>query len=273
MKKITNKKLINSLSRYGALTAAIAGVADVNGQVMYTNIADVTLDGTNTGYVLDLNNDGTQDYLLRVNTASGTPFAFMFPVTGSYYNSNGIVGFSSFGYNYPSNLSSGATVNGLSPFMPTSERGDLNFNSCAYSGSQFCDGMEGFLGFSFDISGSTHYGWVRVQVAADATTMVIKDYAYDATPGAAITTDATLSTPTKAFENIKVVALNKSIGLYNLPEASNYTLFNVAGQKVLDGKINSSTHVIEASNVSSGVYIIEIIDLNTKATLRKKVVL
>jgi hypothetical protein len=83
----------------------------------------------------------------------------------------------------------------------------------------------------------------------------------------------TLSIEDNALSKIKVVALNKSIGLYNLPAFSNYNLYNMSGQEVLKGSTNEREYVIEASSLASGVYIVELGDTNTNAVIRKKVVL
>jgi len=75
------------------------------------------------------------------------------------------------------------------------------------------------------------------------------------------------------MQQVKIIALNKSIALYNLPETTNYKLYSMTGQSVLNGKIENDTHVIEANSISSGVYIIELEDSNSKAVIRKKIVL
>ena len=75
------------------------------------------------------------------------------------------------------------------------------------------------------------------------------------------------------FNNIKVIALNKSIALYNLPQQTNYRLFSITGQSVLDGNIENNIHVIEANTLATGVYIVELKDKDTNAVIRKKIVL
>ena len=69
------------------------------------------------------------------------------------------------------------------------------------------------------------------------------------------------------------MALNKSIGLYNLPASTSYNLYNMTGQKIMKGSTNQREYVIEASTLASGVYIVELGDANTNAVIRKKVVL
>lgn len=87
------------------------------------------------------------------------------------------------------------------------------------------------------------------------------------------TNDENLSIQDDKLNQIKIVALNKSIGLYNLPVSTHYNLYNMTGQEVLKGSTNESNYVIEASTLASGVYIVELGDTNTNAVIRKKVVL
>lgn len=43
-------------------------------------------------------------------------------------------------------------------------------------------GTEAYLGFAFQEDGEFHFGWMRVEVAADGTSYVLKDYAYHTGP-------------------------------------------------------------------------------------------
>ena len=83
----------------------------------------------------------------------------------------------------------------------------------------------------------------------------------------------TLSNDENVYSKIKVLALNKTIGLYNLPASTSYNLYNMTGQEIMKGSTNQREYVIEASTLASGVYIVELGDANTNAVIRKKVVL
>lgn len=48
-----------------------------------------------------------------------------------------------------------------------------------------------FIGVRFDISGNTHFGWVRLSVPNDYSSVTIHDYAYEDVAGTAITTPTT----------------------------------------------------------------------------------
>jgi hypothetical protein len=274
MKKTTSEKLSKRLLKYGAFSAAILGTANANGQIIYTDIADETVDATNARVAIDIDNDATGDYLFGVSTTG--QFAFVFPASSSMaaYNSNLFVGFTSGPYAYPSNLTAGTVIDGSSPTF-NGQRGDFNYNSCAYPGSQFCNGADGYMGVHFDVGGNVHYGWVRIQVSADATSIVIKDFAYNSTPGDPIEAgQQSLSIDDFDLNDTRIVALNKSIGLYNLSgNSTNYNLYDITGKVVLNGTTSDDTHVIEAASLSSGIYIVELRDSNSSSVLRKKVVL
>lgn len=276
MKKTTSKNLSNRLLKYGAFSAAMLGVANASGQIVYTDIADETADATNPIISIDIDVDGTGDYLLAINPTD-VQLAAIFPANSSMasaYNSNAIVGVSgSSSYFYASNLDAGEQIDGTNTVL-TNIRADFNYDSCASAGSQFCDGMDGYVGLHFKIAGNTHYGWARIQVAADATSIILKDFAYNSVPGEAIIAgNTTLQVAQFSVNDIRVVALNKNINLYNLPDSASYNLYATSGQSVMSGKTNDSSYSIEATSMSTGVYILELKDTATNAVIRKKIVL
>jgi len=55
-------------------------------------------------------------------------------------------------------------------------------NTNTYTYGEFPDGQDKFIGIKFDISGGTHYGWVRVNLNTNADQITIKDWAYETTP-------------------------------------------------------------------------------------------
>ncbi|MFD2551965.1 T9SS type A sorting domain-containing protein [Bizionia sediminis] len=271
MKKTTTKNLTKRLAKYGALTAAMAGIADASGQIVYTDITDFT-GGSPDEYLLDLNNDGTNDFSILNN---GNLFV------SALDSGNEVIGsvpYASYPYGYPFALNANTVVS-------NNMNGTWLDNYNGYSGSVLPSlnwgGFDGnwinvtdkFLGLRFNISGNTHYGWVRMDVNEAGVVWTIKDYAYEATANAPITAGATLNVPTEAINNIKVVATNNTIKLFNLPESTNYELFNVAGQNVLQGNSQGKLHTINTNNLATGMYVLAIIDSETGKSFRKKVVL
>lgn len=271
MKKITPLKLSNRLVKYSALSVSLAGLAELNGQVDYT--ANINAVGPGYHY-LDLNDDGINDFRI-----GGGLYSNYLSING--YGVPAINSFlaSAFTYVYPLALNNSDAI-GPSPvqgqwFAHNSNAGTLNYNSCyPASNSNWCGVTDKFLGLRFDIEGNKHYGWVRLDVDYSGANWIIKDFAYEQTQGVGISAgDGLLGLDENLFSEIKIVALNKSVTLFNLPQNTNYKLFTITGQSVFDGKIDNDTFVIDANTLSSGIYIIELKDANSKEVIRKKIVL
>lgn len=275
MKKTTSLNLSKKLASYGALTASIIGVADASGQsIIYT---DVNPDFSGTGgseYLLDIDNNGTNDFRIHAN-ASSSANIYLQPLTAS---NQALGSGSSSSFAYPFALSTNDVISSGagSWFNNSFSYGymSLNYGSCAYG--NWCNVTDGFIGLRFNIAGSgIHYGWVRLDVGGSGNSWSVKDFAYHDTPGSSILAGQQ-SLSVEGFEaqnQVKIVALNQTIGLYNLPNATNYNVFNMAGKLVMNGTTENSEHVIEANNIASGVYILELTDQNTNAVIRKKVAL
>src|SRR5690554_3331753 len=102
MKKTTSLKLSKQLAKYGALTAAIIGVADANGQsIIHNDISDF-IGGTGDTFLLDINNDGVNDFQITHNFYSSSYYSSSYrnlrmkPLTAS----NSILGSGANGDNY-----------------------------------------------------------------------------------------------------------------------------------------------------------------------------
>lgn len=277
MKKTTLKNsgdFKNRLVRYSALSVALAGLSEANGQIIYTDIADFT-GGATVDYGLDLNNDGTVDFTIDASSANASVFALY--LSAPQY-SNSFLGSAPNGFAYPFAMNSGDMINAaqITWFDGYATSGTLNFVSCylGNGGSNWCGVSDKYLGLRFKLGANTHYGWARLDISASGNSFTLKDYAYNSTPGAGLTAgQGTLSIEELTLNKVRIVSLNKSIALYNLPENLDYQLFSVSGQSVLKGNIASDTYVIEASTIATGVYVLELNDLTTNTIIRKKIVL
>ena len=281
MKKTTPQKLPNRLAQYGALSLAIAGVADANGQIVYTDV-DPDGDGTTVAndIFFDIDNNVMHDFQIRQSSSN----LLIAPLLNASILGNPNGGALD-NYNYPFALNSGAVIsNGAISWIPSNGYFQtMNYNSCYWGNggdyNNWCSVTDKYLGLRFLIGGEIHYGWARLDVLSMPGNWILKDYAYNKTqtiPGQGDPINAgqtVLGIEDNAFSEIKIVALNKSIALFNLPQETEYRVFNMAGQAVLDGKITNDTHVIEANTLASGIYIIELANANSKAVIRKKIVL
>jgi len=298
MKKNTSQKLSKRLAQYGALSIAVAGITNATGQnIIYT--PDVNEGGPGYFYLLNMDNAGPDEFSIK-HFNSLTP-------SGSYnYNSliadvisasintnNALFGYDAGAWQYPFALDSGVIISNSMAVSSQSNFGSyvagawindgsqtLNINSCVFSFDNWCPNQgDKFLGLKFEIAGKVLFGWARIEVGATAGDWTIKDYAYNSNDtdengiGDPINAGQPLGIDDNTFSKVKVVALDKSIGIYNLQDISNYSVINMTGQKVLDGTTNNRDYVIEAPTLASGVYVVELSDTNSDAVLRKKVVL
>ena len=273
MKKTTpKKKFTKRLTQYSALTLAIAGVADAEGQIMYTDVNPDFEGGLDLEYMLDLNNDSTPDFRIFRDSDGDlymSPLNINNEVLGNAY-------VSSLGYYaliYPFALDSGVVIsNGASGAWYNENNfsigyTSLNWNSC--NAGYWCDVNDKFLGLRFDIGGNTHYGWARLDVS-NVEAWVVKDYAYEASANTPITTDATLSLD-YLEKNTRVTCVDRIVTISKPPGEAFYRVISITGQIVNEGITRLETQKISLETLSSGMYIVEVSDVNSNAVTRKKI--
>jgi len=284
MKKITSQKLSNRLTQYGTLSLAIAGINSASGQIVHNDIPDyngVSSDPRDE-FIIDLNGDLTDDFNIVGGTVSSGAYGYVgvYPITTSAASFLGSMPGS---FAYPLAMSFNDTISSGQSQWFGANFGTMNFASCFLGGgaSNWCGVTDRYLGLRVNIANGpgtlddeVFYGWVRLDVSLDAFSFVIKEYAYNSTSGDPITAgQTTLGIEDNVLSQVKVVALNKSIGLYNLQDTSRYSVINMTGQQVLKGETQNRDYVIEAPTLASGVYIVELNDSKSDTVMRKKVVL
>lgn len=261
MKKTTSKKILN----YGAMSAALLGTAGAFGQVVYTDIdPDADLSTVGDTQEIDFNDDGIVDITIELGDFTGGAAA-----VSRASSSNQFFGIIAGGFNYPSNLSAGATIDGSS-LTNAGGRGDLYFYAC-YPNSQWCgDTGDGFLGAAFDVGGNTHYGWVRMEVVSNgsggAGSIAVRDFAFEATPDTAITAGDGLGVEDNAFGNFEFFVDNEQLNMRSALPMENVQIYNILGQGVVNQRLSGTSESVNISAMSTGVYITRVtIDGQTKS--------
>ncbi|MCH7534751.1 MAG: SprB repeat-containing protein [Bacteroidetes bacterium] len=176
-------KLLNRLKEYSLAAGAIVIAPEVNASVIVTDLfPDVTVISP-SNYQLDLNGDLTPD----VNFYLGGYSSYYYNYNYNYISANGYGIAAQPNATYPSWLT--AKV-----YSSSSIIGSGSFNSYGslawvyvYYGFSSAFGSwvgqtEKYLGVKFQISGSVHYGWVKMSCAADGKSITIDAYAYESTP-------------------------------------------------------------------------------------------
>ncbi|MCB9858720.1 MAG: PEP-CTERM sorting domain-containing protein [Phycisphaerales bacterium] len=188
------KKSIINRSRWAGYAAAGAvsafGAHEVaEASIVYSGSVNFDLQGLIIN--LDMNGDGVNDFILNNSTsASAAGLGRISPGTNaSVANPNvGVAGFTgAFGYPYAYNLPVNAAIDAGLPFITA---GTLAFVSYPNNGgsSQFGAIGEGIIGVEFDISGSNHFGWIRVNNRTGVPThfYTLVDWAYEDQPNTQI---------------------------------------------------------------------------------------
>ncbi|HRF76159.1 MAG TPA: T9SS type A sorting domain-containing protein [Chitinophagales bacterium] len=185
-KKTPNK--VVKISAYSTMAGAFLTLANESqAAVIYNNIDDHTYTAIGW-YGLDADDNGYPDFLMQAVSAEGGNWTFASAIgalssSGYGNDANMVVGYLGDVHYYGSALNAGELIGPLSPFA------DNTYNrawlASVYSGStygQFGNTGDRFMGFKFDIDGSLHYGWARLNITLNPVTVTVKGYAYDDIP-------------------------------------------------------------------------------------------
>ncbi len=176
------------LEQYGIMVAAGAGagvgVAE-NAVAAPAGVTGVSIDipASTAGYYLDIDGDGNYD--LNIYQSYGdTSLVFSQPATTGVITTNGVA---------TSNLASGTLISALDTFGYGAAilASDYPLYIANYGPFGFDSSTGGFIGLTFDIGGSRHYGWVEVSPVDPSAVFPtpmgqILGYGYDDTPDTGI---------------------------------------------------------------------------------------
>jgi len=252
MKKTTKNNLSKKIAKYGALSLAIAGVADASGQIIFTDVEpDFTSTAGGENFDLDIDGDGINEFIIE-NGGSFTQ------IDGGTLTGT-IISQPNNGYNYALNFSEGTMIDASAAGFSFGSVGSL----CYAAGFDltFCgednSTPDGFAGISFvDVDGNTHFGWVRLE-GVTSSTFTITEFAYEATPDTPIATgDGVLSLEDNTIEGFtSFVDTNNILNLNAQTPLSNISIYNITGQEVLSRSLSNTNETIDLNTLSTGVYI------------------
>jgi hypothetical protein len=204
-KRNLDQRLATYSAAAGATLLAFAPTADA--QVQYTDIdPDEIVEGSTEApaeFEIDFDGDGTADITLVQDNPSAT-----FTRSRVFPGTNAIAGFgpvtTNYYYFYASFLQDGDVISsGVVMTNTNDDREDFMLAS-TFAGNTYGnwggeENGDGYLGVEFEAGGgTTHYAWVRIDVAADASSMTVKDYAFQATPDTPIEAGQMMSTSSES---------------------------------------------------------------------------
>jgi hypothetical protein len=272
-----NKKLKSYSAIAGTLVAA-SNTTDA--QIVYTNLTPDATINTGETFDLDLDNNGAVDFQFKVS--HGTYMYGTLPIT---YDLGQIFPTAASG-NAVDTIGSGATAHNLNDpingsLMWVDDAGasyqllGANVFAGYYTAGNFLGQTNKYIALRFKIGANDHYGWARIDMDAGATSVILKDFAYDATANATIPAGATVTgidENSDLAQNVDVFSKDKTIYV-NVNNNRNGVILvtNTLGQQISETEITNSQNQISMEDASAGVYFVTITMETSKVT--KKIII
>lgn len=265
------------LKSYGLLATGVLAVGNIaNAQIIYTDVnPDNIISGDSASYMLDLNNDGVKDYriITIVNTSSSSGSSYQVKAAGVYplnqneiltdsstyikaLNKNEQIGANQLTWNGSSSTSSyPLLLNGR--IIGSSSGSTTSYQAGLWNGVK-----DKYMAVKFDISGSMHYGWVRMDVSSGGDTVVVKGFAYNAQANMPLTAGENgvgFGNSPILIDNINVSASNSTVTInaVGIKENANVYIFDVQGKQVHTSQIGEGKSEITL-DVATGIYFVNI---------------
>jgi ABC-type methionine transport system permease subunit len=267
MKKTTSLNQ-SKLAGYTAVVGAIVAGGAANAQITYMDVnPDVVVDSNTTlinPYAIDFNNDANPDIVFGVAHIEGAGSSFTYKGALAYAafpTNNAIIAAdtavmasaldcgvavsaaATFGTDSYGNFGYAALINGSIPFTSTT--------------TPFLGATDKYLGVKFTAASGTHYGWVKLSVAANAETITVKEYAFNATPDAAINTCQTAGIENVSVEDkvsIKTTLNDATINVTPDLVGGSISMISMSGQVVKTIAISDVNTTISFEGIDSGIY-------------------
>lgn len=249
----------------------ISGIAF--GQIVYTDInPDVTLQTSNAdSYPIDFDNGGTIDLIVFANIKDTTVSGFAVQIKGvaiQTLNTTQIIGHTQQLGNetvvVADTLQNMHLIDGTANYVDNSTPSvypgvGLGVNGAGANLGDFQANGDLSFGVKFDINGNTHYGWVRVNIAANCVSGILFDYAYEATANTPILA-GNMGTGYASIEDIKdskaeIKTFNNSFRINNNSTNGTVQVVNIIGKTILNEKCVSNK-MYSLDNFSAGIYLI-----------------
>lgn len=245
-------------------------------QIVYTDIADVTLTPIvgRENLPIDLDNDGTIDFtVFAVDTTVEN-----FPTKG--------VALNMFGNNKVNSSlqtlatgqvlqatahSAGETINSSLNFMAQSGTVlfpgaglSVSVSNGLFNAGDFQGSVDQYVAVEFEVGTSqptTHYGWIRVNVANNAANVIIKDFAYQSTAGNEIRVgdegNGFTEISEKELANAIVFYGNNELNIKGIDGAYNVSVIDLLGKSISNTRVVNNAS-INLNSVNNGIYLVQI---------------
>jgi hypothetical protein len=270
--KSTHSTLESKLKTYSTVAAGvIAAGSSVNAQIVYTDIdPDVML--SDSSFYIDLDNNDTADFaIVHINYSYGST-SFLNLVGLQALRNNEVLGDTivSATYSYvsflPAVLNADDDIDASKEVWYNSYYGMMYYNgvygSFNFTGGNWGNASDKYLGLRFKIDNKWHYGWARVDITANGSAFIVKDYAYESYPEKHILAGKQVSViPPEDNKMIQVFSANQKLFIHTNGaqiEGNVAHIYNTVGQKMKDVKLDVGKNIISINDLSKGIYIVNL---------------
>jgi hypothetical protein len=275
------KNLQSRISKYTAVAGAVVSAAGAQAQVVYTDVNpdyshDAPQDNGFAIYPLDLNNDQTVDFVIASRDTVTANAHVRFTLAAPYGAGNAVAGENPGGYDYALALDINSMVDSTLNWIAATNTMAYNVDSANPYNENWNGVTDKYLGLKFVVGANTHYGWARLDSYAIGDSIVVKDYAFEATPNVGIMTGNMGASLTETqIENL-VKFVNKPNNSVQVVVNGNLTngvvsVVSSTGQVVSTDAITEKTFSVDMNTLSSGIYMVNV-TFNEGATTKKIIV-
>lgn len=279
----SDSALARKMLWYSAAAAGVTGLTatDADAQIVYTDFPDVAIQ--NLRFPIDFDTDGDPEFFIDEHATRAQTTLRIEAVAGAggvVDSLDGIIGegvpYGTGTYAYPSQLNTGVEIGPANPTLINL----IDFTiprqaTFTFQGSDplnWINAGPAFIGVRFKLDGVTHYGWLRVEMAASGQ-ITLFDYAYETsadTPLNAGEGVANENGPLPAGYEVSQARPNPAIGsaqfTLRVAETQNVRVevMNTLGQQVAvihDGPLSAdAAHTLRFDGVGlpAGAYVVRI---------------
>jgi hypothetical protein len=214
-KSLTGASL-SRLATYGVAAASAAASSTASADVIYFNPADVTTPNSGAARLIYFNpstgaavtapqtsEEASKYQFVLFGGTAGPPEALRAVVrpNAGFPNNDGLT-LRTAPYEYVARLAGGEGIGAGGLFQALS--GTLADGTYGYG--LWNDLGRGYFGFSFGLSGNTHFGWAQISISNDYR-VTLMDFAYESVPGATIMAGQTVAVPEPATTSLMAFGL------------------------------------------------------------------
>jgi hypothetical protein len=232
-------------------------------QIIYTDITPDLSFSEDQMYLLDVDNDLTNDYIIEQidSTISGYPLE---GVQLRSLNGNEAVYYTG-SLTFLQSFTAGELIDGAeqwtvpSPSLPAG--GIITVGSNPVPAGDWINGFDYYAGLRFIVGSNQYYGWVRFSMTTDGLNFTMKDYAYHSTTDQALLAGATVDGIGEQCdgENSCDFSINRTSDLITVTDLKNldgqFEIYSLNGSLIQSGNV-SKTASIELSLLDNGIYML-----------------